>query len=291
MVVKYVAYIDESGDTGLKGVKPKTANGSSEWLIFGCVLVRIENDAYVFPWVRDILQQMRLHQAKSLHFADLSPGKQKFACSQLATKSCRAFVVASNKQNIQNYENPNLTGTKRHWYYWWMTRLLLERVTDFLKRQYPNGNTEEHKLRIVFSQRGRVKQYEELDEYLTKIYWQSKFQMLYLHDFDLDWSFIDFDEITVQPHSKRAGLQLADLVAGSFFQGLERNRPADCDPTCALMFKPILAKDKFRRFLGYGLKTMPDLSQIDIHPNQRVLFEEFGFNSEGWKEVVGPRAS
>lgn len=283
MAVKYVAYIDESGDTGLKGIKPKTKGGSSEWLVLGCVLLRIEQDNNVLPWVREILTKTRLHQLKALHFTNLSPGKQKFACKILAEKNVRAFVVASNKQNIENYENPNLSETKRLWYYWWMTRLLLERVTDFLKRQHPEGNQDGHKLRIIFSQRGRLDQYAELDEYLTHIYWQSRFGMLYLKDFDLDWSFIDFDEILVLPHAQRAGLQLADLIAGAFFQAVERDRPDECDPECALLFKPILAKDKYKRFLGYGLKTMPDLHDMNLVPPQRELFERLGYNPEGWK--------
>ena len=252
MTVKYVAYIDEFGDPGLSGIKPRVQGGASEWLVLGCTLVKVENDKLLVSWVREILTTLRLPQSKFLHFANLSPGKQKLAAKMLAAKNSRAFVVASNKQNIEYYENPNLKSDKRQWYYWWMTRLLLERVTHFLGTHHPDNGAQEApvKLRVVFSQRGRASHYQLFNEYLTKIYWQSKFKLLYLNEFDLDWSFIDFEEIFVLPHQQRAGLQLADVVAGSFYQAIERDRPADCDPTCAVNLRPILAKDKTKNHWG-----------------------------------------
>lgn len=36
---EYIAYIDESGETGLKNILSIDANGSSEWFILSLVLV------------------------------------------------------------------------------------------------------------------------------------------------------------------------------------------------------------------------------------------------------------
>jgi hypothetical protein len=281
VTVRFVAYIDESGDPGLKSVKPNSETGASEWLVLGCVLVRIENDRQTLPWVREILSNFKNRQTPYLHFTDLNPAKRAVACSLLASKPCRVFVAMSNKQNIENYENPNLRDQRRHWYYWWMTRLLLERVTDFCQCQTPEAERGGSKLRVVFSRRGRLR-YADLEEYLTKIYLQSRTGMLYLDGGDLCWSVIDFEEILVLDHKARAGLQLADLVAGAFFQAVERDRPGECDPQYAKLFRPVVAMNRHRRTLGYGIKAMPELHQMNLVPSQREIFEWYGYNPEGW---------
>lgn len=282
MAVEFVAYIDESGDPGLSEIKPKTPGGASEWLVLGCVLLRVEHDRQVVQWMKELVAGFKAHQTPYLHFTDLNKAKKLVACEFLAQKPVRVFIAASNKQNIENYENPNLRDQKRHWYYWWMTRLLLERVTHFCKRMTPEEQMGNHKVRLIFSRRGRMR-YADLNEYLTKIYWQSKFGMLVLSQFDLCWEVIDFDEIFVLDHKARAGLQFADVAAGAFFQAMEKDRPADCDPVYAKALKPIMGRDQYKRELGYGLKTMPDLWNMSLVASQKEIFEFYGFNPEAWE--------
>jgi hypothetical protein len=131
MRVGFVAYIDESGDTGLERVRPLTVPGASEWLVLSCFLVRIENDLNLVSWVREITGQFRNRQRLDLHFADLVPPKKAIACQTIATKPCRFFVIMSNKKNIQGYRNPRMDTKNKAWIYWFLARLLLERVTEF----------------------------------------------------------------------------------------------------------------------------------------------------------------
>ncbi|WP_372914764.1 DUF3800 domain-containing protein, partial [Sandarakinorhabdus sp.] len=130
----YVAYIDEAGDDGLRAVKPLVMpNGSSEWLILSAVVIRAENQAKVTDWVNAINAEFRNHQRPDIHFAGLSPGKRVIVCKMMAELDARYFVVASNKKNMQGYQNP-FAGKipSSNWFYCWMTRLLLERVTRFV---------------------------------------------------------------------------------------------------------------------------------------------------------------
>jgi hypothetical protein len=133
----------------------------------------------------------------------------------------------SNKRNIQRYRNPNLNPNNKAWIYWWLSRLLLERVTKFCEGVVPFDERGKQKLRIVFSRRTDLK-YQDFEDYLWKLRWQSYFGELVLDAGDISWVVVDFDEIRVLDHAARAGLQLADIVAGAFFQAVERNRPADC---------------------------------------------------------------
>jgi len=94
---------------------------------------------------------------------------------------------------------------------------------------------------------------------------------------------IDFEEIFVLDHTTRAGLQLADIGAGAFFQALEHDRPAKCTPEYAMALKPRMARDKRNNILGYGIKTMPELHAMGLRAEQRTIFEHYGYSREGWQ--------
>lgn len=275
MPVSFVAYIDESGDTGLESVKPLNGRGASEWLVLSCFLVRAANDAKLSNWVREIRSQFKNVQSPHLHFADLIPTKKQIACEFIARNPCRAFVAMSNKKNIQRYRNPNLNPNNKAWIYWWLARLLLERVTKFCAKLVPEEDRGKQKLRIIFSRRTDLK-YKDFADYMWKLRWQSYFGELVLDVGDMNWDVIDFDEILVLDHAARFGLQLADIVAGAFFQAVERNRPADCDPSYACALAPVVARDGWGKRIGTGIKTMPDLLAMGLADEQKKVFEFYG---------------
>lgn len=220
MGVKFVVYIDESGDTGLELVKP-SPGGATEWLVLSGLVVKIEEDSNLVSWIGD-LQSEFTSKTPALHFNKLLGFKKTLVCAALAKKSCTCFVVMSNKQNIEKYKNPKLDANNKAWIYWWLSRLLLERVTAHCKSLVPEERLKQDKLRIVFSRRGGLK-YSDFNDYLWKLYWQSGTGTLHIGFRDLRWSVIDFEEIFVLDHKQRAGLQLTDIVAGAFFQAVEQN--------------------------------------------------------------------
>lgn len=281
MAVKFIAYIDESGDPGLVSLKPDDPNGSSEWLVVSCFLVREENDHKCVGWVKEILSQFKNVQTPYLHFNELLPVKKKIACQALSQKPCRLFVVMSNKKNMVGHKNPNIKEGNKNWLYWWLMRLLLEKVTDYCEQSTPPEKRGQDHLRIVFSRRGGM-MYIDFAKYVERLRRQSSVGMLYIDTGDLCWSVVNDDEIFAYGHKERAGLQLADIVAGAYFNAVERARPADCDPECALILKPRMARNKFGNMLGYSVKTMPDLHKMNLDVSQRGLFESYGYNKEGW---------
>ena len=134
---EYVAFIDESGDPGLSKVKPVDKKGSSEWLIVAAVVTSKRYEVDVDDWVRDIASRIRNHQSKHLHFADLNPANKLMACQQILSRPVRLFCVASNKKNMKGFTNPfaDLRSLDKNWFYCWMTRLLIERISHFVMAQ------------------------------------------------------------------------------------------------------------------------------------------------------------
>ena len=283
MPVSFVTYIDESGDTGLDLVKkPDDPKGATEWLILSALVVKIEYDSKMVSWVNDVQSEFTSKRA-DLHFNKLLDFKKPLVCSALAEKDCKAFVVMSNKKNIEKYRNSRLDPSNKSWIYWFLSRLLLERVTEYCYKQTPTDRRGKDKLRIIFSRRGGLI-YQDFADYLWKLYWQRDSDELVLNYRQITWPVIDHDEIFVFDHAKYAGLQLADVIAGAFYQAVEQNRGAvlSCDPSCARLLKPIVYYKGWNWHLGNGLKPMPALHEMELTEAQKVLFTFYGAKDRDW---------
>lgn len=285
MAVGYVAYIDEAGDDGLKRVYPYHESGSSEWFVVSCVLTRIENDRDIVELVRSVVAKFANSQRKDIHYKDLIPAKKRIVCEAISSAKIRSFVVMSNKKNMQNYVNerirarPQLYTNDKNWFYWWLVRCLLERVTEECELRAP-GRFHDRKLRIIFSRRGGMN-YSHFREYLKKLEWQSQTNSMYLSLWDIRWSIIDHNEIHAHDHKSMAGLQLADVVASAFYQAVAETPKRPCEPefarilhrTVAYKTKTAGSGNKYRRRFDYGVKLLPSLSRAELTPSQKEIFE------------------
>lgn len=282
MPIRFVAYIDEAGDTGIDGVRPVDPSGATEWLLLSCMVVRESDDQSCMEWVKEIKSKFTNVNSPFLHYKDLLPKKKEIACNLLVQKPCRFFVVASNKRNIDGWKNEAaefVSGKGSAWLYWWLARLLLERVTSFCEARVPIAQRGQAKILFVFSRRGGLK-YVDFCNYLKRLHKQSRTNSLHIKKRDLCWSVVDEDELLVLDSSARAGLQLSDLCAGAFFQALENK--SNFDTQFAKSFKPRMAFGKGGTILGEGLKTMPELHQMGLTLEQREIFEFYGYSPRGW---------
>src|SRR3954454_2837336 len=136
--VSYVAYIDESGDDGLAKVKPIDSDGASEWFVLGAVVTPADCQREAL-WVQKILSELKVRQRPTLHFQPLDRQRQIKACQIIGTIPVRCFAVVSNKRNMRGYTNLRAARVSysagRTFFYWWMTRLLLERISDYCERR------------------------------------------------------------------------------------------------------------------------------------------------------------
>lgn len=261
----------------MKSIRLSNSVGASEWLVISAVVVKAEKDREVAPWTRAIVQGLKQHQITHLHFRDLKDSKKLQVCSQLADLPVRFFTVISHKRNMQNYTNLNAEMAKINktaWFYCWMSRLLLERVTRYCGSRSIKDYGESRHVRIEFSDRGGVKidDFVSYYEYLSQ---QSRLGMMYHSSFDLDWSVVDLTQITSHPNKMRAGLQLADVVASAFFQALEPNSSGNVTADYAKALRPRMAINNQGRMYGYSFKVMPKWAPARLPPQQREIFNFF----------------
>jgi hypothetical protein len=283
----YVAYIDEAGDPGLERVKPLDNPGSSEWFVLSAVVIGAPNEKNVAPWVRSILHKCK-SQRRELHFTDLRPWYKRIACAELATLPARLFVVCSNKKNMKGYRNPFAEKYENpNWFYAWLSRLLLERVTTFVREKSIEQHGSIKRVRLEFSERGGLKQ-SSLNTYFEWLKMKSQGGDMFLPLGDLEWETMHRDLLGVHPHKQRAGLQLADTVASAFFKACDCCDTGACDPEFAKLLGPRMCRvpDGFTgQISGYSVKLMPNLKKAALLPEQAAIFKHYGYPKQWWAPI------
>lgn len=282
---RYVAFIDESGDTGLNLVKPMDPNGASEWLIIGAVVVRAEHEAEMSTWLTDITSQLKGHQRPGIHFADLrKPAKKRLVCSMIADLPMRIFAMTSNKKNMKGYANP-FAGSipSDNWFYCWMTRILLERVTHFVKT-FGDAHGAPGKLKIVFSERGGLS-YSQMNAYYSWLQWRNSTGSQFLRLGDLAWDVMDRSLLEVHPHEGHDGLHFADVAASAFYAAIGKHDMGPCAPEFAKLLQPRMARfpdGQNGLVSGYGLKLLPAFKTARLDADQQEIFKFYGYPEQWW---------
>lgn len=276
--VGYVAYIDEAGDDGLNNpLQSGDPRGASEWMVMSAVVVRESNDTSTVTWLKQIIAKLNQPQVTHLHFRKLREDKKALVCREIAGLPIRCFVVMSHKRNMRGYRN--LAAEKARvnptaWFFCWLSRLLLERVTGYCGARTFGDYGEHRAIRIEFSDRGGVK-VDDVKRYYRYLSDQSRLGMLHLDRFDLNWSVVNVDQIFSHPNRMRAGLQLADVISSSFYQAVERTQSGSVRPEPAKLLRPRICLrpglDGSR--YGYGLKVMPTWIPPRLQTDQRHILD------------------
>lgn len=256
----FVAYIDESGDDGIgKFRQPGAEGGASVWLIISACIVRASRDLEAVAWRDEIVTKMG-GQKRRVHFHEMTHGQRTMACQVLAQKPIRLAHIVSNKQTI-----PEGVYREKNQLYCYLTRYLIERISwmcrDF-RPQVPEGDG---RVKIVFSRRGKMS-YEDFRAYLMRLKTQE--------ETTVHWPVIDVDGIEAVDHSRRAGLQLADIGCSAFAAGLEMDKYGNCESRYGESLKSVVYNRR-GNFLSYGLKLVPSLDKMQLSPEQTRLIASY----------------
>jgi hypothetical protein len=292
---EYVAFIDESGDPGLSKVKPIDEKGSSEWLIVATIVTSKRYEVDVDDWVRDIASRIRNRQSKHLHFTDLNPANKLMACERILSRPVRLFCVASNKKNMKGFTNPfaNLRSLDKNWFYCWMTRLLIERISHFVATQSHRCFGEPRRIKLIFSTRGGLS-YSQLKAYVELLRTQSRGNSLFSQEENIYWEVLDRRLLKITPSEELGGLQLADICASAFFKASDVFDTDACDPSFAKSLKPIVARtvyqgindqESYTTYSGYGLKLLPSFGAAKLRSDQKAIFDFYGYPRQWWDPV------
>lgn len=262
------AYIDEAGDEGFGKLRSPGSSGQSRWLCLGAAVVRKENDVLLPAWRNEICEQLPSKRKKELHFRELQHEQKILACDFLSKKRLGICVIASKKETILDSPKKEVFKQKGHLYNY-LVRFLLERVTsacsNFSERSGRNGA----ELHVTFSRRSGT-DYQSMKEYLTLM---RDGKEIIRPIRSINWSVLSPDNISVENHSKRAGLQIADVVTSATYAALEPNYYGYTEPRYSLLLKNRYLTDSHGT-LNCGLTLIPKLHQCGLNADQTAFIND-----------------
>jgi hypothetical protein len=239
-------------------------------------------------WVQELMAVIASRQLRDIHFQKLTGYRKADVCQLLATKNVRLFAVVSNKQNMEGYRNPNAEKIpSSNWFYCWLSRILLERMTDFVLAASIKRYGEPRYMKLEFSERGGLS-YSQMHAYYEWIRIKSAGGTVPLY---LPWGKVAFEVLhpslmRIYNHRERDGLKLPDIVASAFFKAVDVYDTGANDPTFARLLGPrMAASPETCQIGGYGVKLWPswtNLKRIGVPRSQLTIFEDFGYPSNYW---------
>jgi Protein of unknown function (DUF3800) len=284
MAYDYVLYVDEAGDDKVANLKPDAQNGNSEWLCLAGYLVKA-SDVPELERRRDaVSRSFGGRIGAPIHFRNLKPRNRLKVCEKLSEYSARAFVLCSYKRTMIGHHNERAAAaTGNHNYLFnFVVRLLLERVTVFVKAHAAQNGVKNPVLRIEMANR-KGHHFGHLKAYVLQLIRQSEAGTTFLATRVIDGSVLRYNEIDRAAASDVPGLQLADIVVSAVFQAIE-TRATGYAPLPAKKLKGIFAgkqnfpRAAFRRS-NIGMTFYPASEAIHLIRNeQAAFFEEFGYD-------------
>lgn len=258
-VSKFYAYIDEAGDEGFGKLKVGRCGGQSQWFVLGSILVSEQNDKNLPQW-RDEALALFEGNKRDLHFNKLKHEQKVAMCRFLAEKPFGVSTICSDKIEVTKLRTDLYAKYKEKGHlYNYLTRFLLERLTTACANKAKQLGTTA-KLEVTFSRRAGT-DYAVMRDYLYLMRdGKEKLQPMR----SIDWSVLNPEDIKVENHSKRAGLQLADVATSATYAALEPNLYGDVETRYARSFRARFLKEN-RKMSNCGVTIVPKISsQKDI---------------------------
>lgn len=266
MAESFIAYIDEAGDDGFKFRHPGNDGGSSRWLVLSAAVFRTKAEAELPKLRREIRGTFDKGRKppRVMHFRKLTHERRVNLVRTLGRFPMRAVSILIYKPAIQEP-----VFRRERYLYSYAVRLLLERISWLCAEKNRIGEGD-GTVRLRFEHR-RSTSYQELRSYLSRL--RSKDP----EETRIAWEVIDIDKVEAHPKDRYFGLQVADAVAGAFFQELEANRQGWSEGRyCREIKRVVFGRRGNRR--SYGAKVWPPeaMAVVENEPHLRWYGECFG---------------
>ena len=223
----FVAYIDESGDEGFS-FRP----GCSEWFILSAAIVRKAEDLQMVELVKTVKHALGKSTKKALHFRDLEHEERVLFSRHIAAANLRTISIMVHKPSLTSPEAFN----ENYRLYFYAVRFLCERISWYCRNNRIPRDQGNGEVRLIFSNRSSMS-YFDMRQYLSKL---ERMSGEGLYEPQIHWPAIDTRRMETHTAGKRAGLQVADAVAGSFYYAAEYSSLGLTEDCYARMLKPVV---------------------------------------------------
>jgi hypothetical protein len=235
--VLHRVYIDESGNRG-------RAPGSSDHFVVSAVVVREHEDAKVRAELATSKQTIGVTAGNVLHFRKLTHPRKVKACQDVSNFSiaCVTSVIVC-KRMLKPFPSGGLSYISQpDPLYLWAVRLLLERVSWFI-RDHGGGSSV-----VTFAHLTRFKA-QKLHNYR---------QALFHSPTNIHWPSFDGHQFRFNHPNQVELLQVADCSASAIFKAVEADQHGITEPRYLSELGPVVYRYPNSAVTSYGLKVYPN---------------------------------
>jgi hypothetical protein len=255
MSASYVAYVDEAGDEGFRFRAAPAHRSSSDWFVLAALITRKVADLDTVKVIDQVRAEFRIFQKEHVHWKKLKHQQKIRYAQMVAGLRARVISICVCKPSLLEPEKFQ----ERYRLYFYAVRHLLERVSWLARDTHDPGKWGgDGTVEVLFSNRQGMS-YDEMRAYLRHL----KTQQGSGQDVRIDFGLVPPENIATQAPGKSMGLQLADAVAGAFFNALERDPYGNTEPRYAQTMSPILYRHAGASH-GYGFKILPKEATVDL---------------------------
>lgn len=266
MKASFRAYIDESGDEGFKFRKSFDEEASSDWFVLAAFVTRKKTDLETVKIIDQARQEFKLHPRKHIHWKKLKHPKKVRYTQMIAALQARLIAVCVHKPSLLEPEKFR----DRYRLYFYAVRYLVERISWLARdRHNPVKWGGDGTVELIFSNRQGMP-YDELKDYLRLLEKQKQAG----RDISIEFDRVPVDVLKTQTPGRSMGLQLADAVAGAFFNAIERDKFGNTEPRYLKTILPVLYHYG-SSYHGYGFKIVPReaITNLSNDENLKWLLE------------------
>ena len=257
----YTFYVDESGDVGTDRVRSAENSGASPYMTLGGALVGVDHHDTLQGVLSELSQKIK---PESLHCCKLDHFQKVFFARTIGQQPLTSFGVISLKDTLGDYKNA--IGQDPWRYYHKCAQYLLERLGAFLKEH----NIPAQDVDIVFEDSNHIR----LDQFKTLI---RKCQKNPANGGVAQLRHITTDNITTRTKDQEPLLKLADLVAHSLFQCVDKRQSNHCIPETRYLKelrKTFHADPETGVIIGYGIKAIHSLDDLSLDPDVKGFLQD-----------------
>jgi len=236
----FVVHIDESGDEGFR-----FGQGSSEWFVLSAVIVRKVDDIGLVHMLQHVRAILNRPAKKHLHFKDLRHEHRLPYLDEISRYNLQTVSILVHKPSL---DRAIFSGG--YILYFYAVRYLLERVSWLCRDGFRNIDQGDGSCELIFSNRSSMP-YNHLVGYLNILRLQSQSE-----DIRIEWNSIVPNQLKTFTPGKRAGLQVADAIAGSYYKAVEYSEYGFTESRYAEILRPV-CYEHGGRCLQYGIKIWP----------------------------------
>jgi hypothetical protein len=286
MSSKFLLFIDEAGEEGIKKVRPIDEGGSSEYFVMAGIIISTLRHDELKNFMLSLKVKLGINKDVPIHFRDLDESQIGIILENLRNFKFGIAACVSNKRNMRGYKierieeidyeikNNRKVPKKNSYFYNHTFRYVLESVSEECAHWSGKHYKDFSPIKIILSE--KEMSYPQMRAYIAKLSMERRDKSYFNNKNQIDFRVVDYKMIEPLKAKNEFGLQLADCVASMIYKAIDEDNFGVVKPSYMEALAPKFIKSK-GYVKGFGFKLLPYPFSAPLSDNQKRSLRAVGY--------------